>query len=167
MWGTQWKTRIYKAMASRQWLAPVQYSDTAAAMRSDAWCLGTTRGPLQSALIGAWKHLVFSCNHGLHFSFLWAVCCPVACFTTYVVVSRESATLILLQPTRTALALKTWAFLIIALQYLSASALALALALLVSRFLLGTTWLVRLAATAALLALVSMHKSQIVHSANS
>ena len=34
-------------MASRQWLAHVEHSDTAAAVGSDARCLGTTCGPLQ------------------------------------------------------------------------------------------------------------------------
>ena len=41
------KTRIHKAMAIRQWLAHIEHSDTAAAVRSDARCSGTTRGPLQ------------------------------------------------------------------------------------------------------------------------
>ena len=40
------KMEIHKAMANRQWLAPVEHSDTAAAVRSDARCSGTTRGPL-------------------------------------------------------------------------------------------------------------------------
>ena len=35
-------------MASRQWLAHVEHSDTAAAVGSDARCSGTTRGPLHS-----------------------------------------------------------------------------------------------------------------------
>ena len=39
-------TQIHKAMASRQWLAHVEHSDTAAAVGSDARCSGTTRGPL-------------------------------------------------------------------------------------------------------------------------
>ena len=33
-------------MDSRQWLAPVEHGDTAAAIRSNAQCSGTTRGPL-------------------------------------------------------------------------------------------------------------------------
>ena len=40
------KTLIHKAMVCRWWLAPVEHSDTAATMRSDARCLRTTRGPL-------------------------------------------------------------------------------------------------------------------------
>ena len=83
----------------------------------------------------------------------------MAHFAADVAVTRESATLILLWPTRTALALKTRAFLVVALQFLPASTLALALALLVPRFLLGAAWLARPTATAALLAIVSVHKS--------
>ena len=80
------------------------------------------------------KHLVFMCNHGLHSSFLGPVCCLVARFATHIAVTRESATLILLQPTGTTLALKSQVFLADALQLLPASTLALALTLLVSRF---------------------------------
>ena len=87
------------------------------------------------------KHLVILCNHGLHSSLLWAVGCPVACLSADVAVPRESATLILLHPTRTTLALETGHFLAVLLWLLSASTLALALARLVPSFLLGATWL--------------------------
>ena len=100
------------------------------------------------------------CNHGLHFSFLQAVCCPD------LAVPRESATLILLLLTRTTLALETRAFLFAALRLLPVSTLALALALLVPRFLLGATLLAGLAATTALLGLVSTHKSRVVPLSN-
>ena len=49
-----------------------------------------------------------------------------------------------------------------ALRLLPASALALPLALLVPRFVLGAAWLVGPSATTALLAIVSMHESQIL-----
>ena len=52
------------------------------------------------------NHLVIMCKHCLHYAFLRAVCCPVAHFTADEAAPRESATLILLRPTRIALALK-------------------------------------------------------------
>ena len=87
------------------------------------------------------KHLVILCNHSLHSSLLWAVGCPVACLSADVAVPGESATLILLRPTRATLALETRHFLAVLLQLLPASALALALALLVPRLLLRAAWL--------------------------
>ena len=56
------------------------------------------------------KHLVILCKHGLHSSLLRAVGCPVACLPANVAVPGESATLILLCPTRATLALETRAF---------------------------------------------------------
>ena len=38
--------QINKAMAIRQWLAPVEHSDTDATIESDAQCSGSTRGSL-------------------------------------------------------------------------------------------------------------------------
>ena len=90
----------------------------------------------------------------------------MAHFAADVAVPRESATLILLQLTGTALTLKNWAFLVIALRILPASTLAVALALLVPRFLLGTAWFVGLAATTTLLALVFVHESRTVPLSN-
>ena len=87
------------------------------------------------------KHLVILCNRGLHSVFLWAVGCPVACLSTDVAVPREFATLILLRPTGATSALETGAFLAILLRLLPASALALALALLVPRLWLQAAWL--------------------------
>ena len=87
------------------------------------------------------NHLVIFCNHGLHSAFLRAVSCPVACLYADVAVPRESATLILLWPTGATLALETGPFLAVLLRLLPASALALALALLVPRLLLRATWL--------------------------
>ena len=81
-------------------------------------------------------HLVILCNHGLHSSLLRAVGCSVAFLPADVAVPRESATQILLRPTGAALALETGHFLAVLLWLLPASALALALALLVSRLLL-------------------------------
>ena len=65
----------------------------------------------------------------------------MARLATNVAVIRESATLILLRPTRAALALETQTFLAVLLRLLPASALALVLALLVPSFLLGAAWL--------------------------
>ena len=103
-------------------------------------------------------HLVILGYHGLNSSFLRAVGCPVACLPADVAVSRESATLILLRPTRAALALETRTFLAVLLRLLPASALALALARLVPSFGVGTAWLVRLAIATACLPVVSMHE---------
>ena len=58
-----------------------------------------------------------------------------------VAVSGESTTLILLQPTRATLALEIRRFLAVLLRLLPASALALALALLVPRLWLQAAWL--------------------------
>ena len=65
----------------------------------------------------------------------------MACLPADVAVSRESATLILLRPTRATLALKTGRLLAVLLRLLPASALALALALLVPRLWLRATGL--------------------------
>ena len=75
-----------------------------------------------------------------------------------IAVPRESATLILLRPTRATLALETGGFLAVLLRLLPASRLALGLLLLVPRFCLGATWLARLAAATALLILVYLHE---------
>ena len=98
------------------------------------------------------KHLVIMCNHGLHSAFLWAVGCPMACLAADVAVPRESTTMILLRATRATLALETGRFLAILLRLLPASALALALALLVPHLLLGAAWLARPAVATALTA---------------
>ena len=103
-------------------------------------------------------HLVILGDHGLHSSFLRAVGCPVACLPADVAVSRESATLILLRPTRATLALETRHFLAILLRLLPASALALALVLLVPRLLLQTTWLAGPTIATACLPIVSMQE---------
>ena len=81
------------------------------------------------------------CNHGLHSAFLRADGCPVACLPANVAVLGESTTLILLRPAGATLALETRRFLAILLWLLPASALALALALLVPRLLLLAAWL--------------------------
>ena len=90
----------------------------------------------------------------------------MACFAADVAVPREAATLILSQLTRTTLALKTRAFLAIALWFLPASTLALALALLVPSVWLGAAWLARPTTTTALLALVSVHECQVIPLSN-
>ena len=74
-----------------------------------------------------------------------------------VAVPGES-TMILLRPTKATLALETGHFLAILLRLLPASALALALALLVPRLLLQAVWLVRPATATALLPVVSLHE---------
>ena len=112
------------------------------------------------------KHLVFLCNHCLHSAFMRAVGCPVACLSADVAVPRESATLILLWPTRATLALETQTFLAILLRLLPASALVLALAWLVPSFLLGAAWLTRVAVATALLPFVSPYKHQVVALSN-
>ena len=60
----------------------------------------------------------------------------MACLSANVAVPRESAILILLRPTGATLALKTGTFLAVLLRLLPASALALALVLLVPSLLL-------------------------------
>ena len=112
------------------------------------------------------KHLVIMCNHGLHSAFLRAVGCPVACLPTNVAVLRESATLILLWPTRATLALETRTFLAVLLWLLPASALALTLARLVPSFLLGATWLARAATATAHLPVVSTHERRVIALSN-
>ena len=107
------------------------------------------------------KHLSILGNHGLHSSLLRAVGCPVAWFPTNVAVPRESATLILLRPTRATLALETRHFLAILLWLLPASTLALALARLVPSFGLGTAWLVWSASATARLPVVSLHERRV------
>ena len=77
---------------------------------------------------------------------------------TDVAVPRESATLVLLRPTGITLAPETSAFLAVLLQLLPASTLALALAWLVPSFLLGATWLARMAVATALLPVISVKK---------
>ena len=112
------------------------------------------------------EHLVILGYHGLHSSFLRAVGCPVACLPADVAVSRESATLILLRPTRATLALETRTFLAVLLRLLPASALALALARLVPSFGLGTAWLVRSASATARLPVVSLHECGVIPLSN-
>ena len=112
------------------------------------------------------KHLVILGNHGLPSSLLRAVGCPVACLPADVAVSRESATLILLRPTRATLALETRTFLAVLLRLLPASALALGLAWLVPSFGLGTAWLVRSASATARLPVVSSHERGIIPLSN-
>ena len=104
------------------------------------------------------KHLVILGEHGLHSSLLRAVGCPVAYLPANVVVSRESTTLILLRVTGASLALKTGVFQAVLLWLLPASALALALALLVPRLLLGAAWLARPTSATACLPVISTHK---------
>ena len=83
-----------------------------------------------------------------------------------VAVSRESATLILLHPTRATLALETRTFLAVLLRLLPASALALALVLLVPRLLLGAAWLARPTAATACLPVVSTHERRVIALSN-
>ena len=112
------------------------------------------------------KHLVILCKHCLHSSFLWAVGCPVACLPTNVAVPRESATSILLRATRATLALETRHFLAVLLWLLPASALALALVLLVPCLLLQAAWLVRVAVATARLPVVSSHACGVIPLSN-
>ena len=83
-----------------------------------------------------------------------------------VAVSRESTTLILLRATGTSLALKTGVFRAILLRLLPASALALALAWLVPRFLLRAAWLARLSTATACLPIVSTHERRVIALSN-
>ena len=57
------KMQIHKAMASRQWLAPIEHSDTAEAMRSDAQHSRTTCGPLHLPHPG-WDNQYQACTWG-------------------------------------------------------------------------------------------------------
>ena len=75
-----------------------------------------------------------------------------------VAVPGESTTLILLQPTRATLALETGRFLAVLLRFLPASALALALALLVPRLWLQATGFARLTAATACLPVIPTHE---------
>ena len=83
-----------------------------------------------------------------------------------VAVSGESTTLILLWPTGATLALETQTFGAVLLQLLPASTLALALARLVPRFLLGATWLVQTVVTTARLPIVSTHECRVIALSN-
>ena len=112
------------------------------------------------------KHLVIMSNHGLHSAFQPAVGCPVACLPANVAVSGESTTLILLRPTRATLALETEYFLAVLLRLLSASTLALALALLVPHFLLRAAWLARPTTTTVCLPVVSTHERRVISLSN-
>ena len=125
-----------------------------------------TRTRLNSRSTLLLNHLVIICKHCLHSAFLRAVRCPVACLPADVAVSRESATLILLRATGASLALKTGVFLAILLRLLPASALALALALLVPRLWLRAAWLARAAAATACLPVVSTHECGIIPLSN-
>ena len=87
------------------------------------------------------NHLVIMCKHCLHSAFLRAVGCPVACLPADVAIPGEATTLILLRATGASLALKTGRLLSVLLRLLPASALALALALLVPRLWLRAAWL--------------------------
>ena len=108
------------------------------------------------------KHLVILGKHCLHSSLLRAVGCPVACLPANVAVSRESTTLILLRATGASLALKTGCILAILLRLLPASALALALALLVPRLLLQGAWLAQPTTATACLPNHSSHERQVI-----
>ena len=90
----------------------------------------------------------------------------MACLPTDVAVSRESATLILLRVTGASLALKTGVFLAVLLRLLPASALALALVLLVPRLLLRAAWLARPTAATACLPIVSTHERRVIALSN-
>ena len=112
------------------------------------------------------NYLVILGYHGLHSSFLRAVGCPVACLPAEVAVSRESATLILLRPAGATLALETRSFLAVLLRLPPASALALALALLVPRLRLRAAWLARLTTATARLPVVSTHERRVIALSN-
>ena len=90
----------------------------------------------------------------------------MACLPADVAVPRESATLILLLPTRATLALETRTFLAVLLRLLPASALALALARLVPSFGLGTAWLVGVTVATARLPIVSVHECGVIALSN-
>ena len=124
-------------------------------------CLATcTRLSSSSSLL--LKHLVILCKHCLHSAFLRAVGCPVACLPADVAVPGESTTLILLRPAGATLALETRRFLAVLLWLLPASALALALALLVPCLRLQAAWLARPTAATACLPIISTHECGIV-----
>ena len=112
------------------------------------------------------NHLVILGYHGLHSSFLWAVGCPVACLPVNVAVSRESTTLILLRVTGASLALKAGVSLAVLLRLLPASALALALALLVPHLLLQAAWLAQPTTATACLPIVSTHERRFIALSN-
>ena len=112
------------------------------------------------------KHLVILCKHCLHSAFLWAVRCPMARLAANVAVSGESTTLILLRPTRATLALETRRFLAVLWWLLPASALALALALLVPCLRLQAAWLARAAAATACLPVISTHERRVIPLSN-
>ena len=83
-----------------------------------------------------------------------------------VAVSGESTTLILLRPTRATLALETRRFLAVLLRLLPASALALALALLVPRLWRRATGLARPTTATARLPVISMHERRVIALSN-
>ena len=111
-------------------------------------------------------HLVILGYHGLHSSLWRAVGCPVACLPANVAVSRESTTLILLRATGASLALKAGISLAVLLRLLPASALALALAWLVPRFLLRAAWLAGPTAATACLPIVPTHERRVIALSN-
>ena len=86
----------------------------------------------------------------------------MACLPADVAVPGESTTLILLQATGASLALKTGCFAAVLLWLLPASALALALELLVPRLLLQAAWLARPTAATACLPVVSTHERRVI-----
>ena len=112
------------------------------------------------------EHLVILGYHGLHSSFLRAVGCPVAWLPADVAVPGESATWILLRATGASLALKTGCFAAVLLWLLPASALALALELLVPRLLLQAAWLARPTTVAACLPIISTHECRVIALSN-
>ena len=112
------------------------------------------------------NHLVIICKHCLHSAFLWAVGCPVAWLPADVAVPGESNTLILLRPARATLAIENQRFLAVLLRLLPASALALALALLVPRLWLQATGLARLTTATARLPVVSTHERRVIALSN-
>ena len=111
-------------------------------------------------------HLVILGYHSLHSAFLRAVGCPVACLPADVAVPGESTTLILLRPTGASLALKTGVFLAVLLWLPPASALALAMALLVPHLQLRAAWLARPTAATAGLPVVSTHERRVIALSN-
>ena len=112
------------------------------------------------------KHLVILCKHCLHSAFLWAVRCPLARLAANVAVPGESTTLILLRPARATLTLETRRLLAILLWLLPASALALALALLVPRLWLQATGLAGSTTATARLPIVSTHERRVIALSN-
>ena len=90
----------------------------------------------------------------------------MAWFPADVAVPRESATLILLRPTRATLTLETRSSLAVLLWLLPASALGLALAWLVPSFGLGAAWPAGAAVATARLPSVSTRKHQVIMLSN-